>query len=93
MCDCVAGEAPFPRWTISGEPLFVVRDGKAAGEPTNSTRHCPRRLISDDTAYLMELFSHYKAGHLCAAGGLMDQPVLYLDAMRVIDNAIARARA
>lgn len=88
MCDCVDGEAPFERWKIPGEPLFE-RDG----ESVNATRRCPRRLIADDTHYLMEMFGHYKAGHLCAAGGLMKQPALYMDAMRAIDNAIARAKA
>ena len=87
-CKCVDGDAGFYQWQFLGEPIFT--DDR--GEFQTATRICPRRLVTADSDYLLSLYSHYKAGHLLAAGGLSDQPALYLDAMRVIDIAIAKAR-
>ena len=87
-CSCVDGDAGFYRWQFLGEPVF--RD--ESGEPTGVSSICPRTMVTDDSSHLLSLFGHYKAGHLMNAGGISDQPALYMDAMRVIDGAIAQAR-
>lgn len=67
------GVAGFERWELQG----VIK-----------TRHCPRRMVTPDSAAWIDLFSHYKAGHLAIAGGVLDQPQAYLEAMRLIGNTV-----
>lgn len=38
---------------------------------------------------MMRLFHHYKAGYLLLAGGVMEQPNKYLEAMEVVGATIA----
>lgn len=33
------------------------------------------------------MYAHYRAGFLAIAGGILDQPNAYLEAMRTIDHA------
>jgi len=87
-CNCENGDAGFYRWQIIGEPVFTDETGR----PSNATRTCPRRLVTDYSTYLIGFYSHYKAGHLLVAGGISDQPALYLDAMQLIDGAVEQAR-
>lgn len=87
-CTCVDGDAGFYRWQFLGEPVFLDDDGN----PTDVSRTCPRKMVTEDSCYLLSLYSHYKAGHLLKAGGVSEQPYLYMEAMRVIDGAIAQAR-
>lgn len=86
-CDCVDGEAPFPRWQVKGEPIFP--DG--SGGFTSETRSCPRRMVNADSIYLWSLFLHYRAGHLLEAGGIADQPAAYLKAMQFIESALTES--
>jgi hypothetical protein len=54
-----------------------------------STR-CLRKLISDRSRLMLELYGHYKNGILPVAGGLLDQPYSYYRAMTVIDEWMRR---
>lgn len=87
-CDCVDGDAGVERWQFLGEAVFT--DDK--GEPSHVSRICPRWLVTEDSYHLLTLYGHYKAGHLLTAGGIADQPAFYIDTMRIIDGAIAKAR-
>lgn len=46
--------------------------------------HCWRRQITPDSQFMLELHVHYRAGHLAVAGGVLDQPARYLEAMQLI---------
>jgi hypothetical protein len=83
-CNCVDGEQTFPKWEVKGEPIFP--DGE--GGYTSATRSCPRRLVTADSLHLLSLYRHYKAGHLYAAGGIENQPALFLTAMLTIEGAL-----
>lgn len=63
----------FDRWVITG-----VYEG----------RQCPRRLVTTRSAYLLDLYHLYRAGHLLETGGVSAQPNLYLDAMRLIGAVV-----
>lgn len=67
------GVAPYERWEIAG----VIK-----------TRHCPRQLVTADSSMWVMLYSHYKAGHLAYAGGILEQPNRYAEAMRVVDQQV-----
>ena len=84
-CDCVDGEAKFPKFGSGGEPIFP--DGE--GRWVNSTRSCPRRMVTDESWFLLSLFRHYRAGHLYESGGVVAQPARYLSAMSTIEAAFS----
>jgi hypothetical protein len=67
----VNGESPYPRWQIRGA--------------LELTKTCPRGSVSGESTQWLELFHHYKAGHLLRDGGIADQPARYVAAMRLID--------
>lgn len=69
MCNCVDGEADIERWEIAGQW---------------KSRVCPRRFVTDDSVAWFQLWNHYRDGHLAFAGGVLDQPALFMDAMRFI---------
>ena len=72
QCDCVNGVSPIPdKWEIPG----VLK-----------TSVCPRKSLPSDWVELMGLFRHYRNGFLWADGGVSNQPALYMDAMRLIDQ-------
>jgi hypothetical protein len=81
----VDGEAKFPRWGTEGEPLF----SDDQGNDSQTTRSCPRRQVTDESAYLLSLYSHYRAGHLLEAGGVNQQPAKFMTAMQIIEGALA----
>ncbi|MGI9202673.1 MAG: hypothetical protein ACR2Q3_01615 [Woeseiaceae bacterium] len=64
------GPAKFPRWEIKG---------------VGSSAVCFLPMITAFSNDCLELYRHYKNGHLVVAGGLVDQPRVYLQAMGVID--------
>lgn len=67
------GESTIPnRWRITG----VIE-----------TSICPHRLVSSDSRDWLELYQHYIDGFAAFAGGVLDQPAIYLTAMRVIAQA------
>lgn len=47
-------------------------------------------MITDFSTQMIGLYWHYKNGLLPVAGGILDQPDIYLNAMRVIDSAYNR---
>lgn len=46
-------------------------------------------MVSAQSAELLRLHAHYRAGHLWAAGGVGDQPNYYLEAMAAIEQLAA----
>ena len=69
------GEASYERWQLDGW----------------KSRRCPRTLITKESQAWLDLYSHYVKGHLYRAGGVEDQPALYLEAMRIIAGYVAEA--
>lgn len=55
------------------------------------SRYCPRQLITEDTTAWLKLFTSYRAGFLLEAGGLMEQPAIYLEAMQAIQSFVSEA--
>lgn len=72
------GDAGIERWQI--------------GEEFKS-RICPRRLVTPASHAWLQLYSTYKAGHLLVAGGILDQPAIYIAAMTAIESMVAKAQA
>lgn len=56
------------------------------------TRSCPRRAVTERSTFLLELYQHYKSGHLLQAGGIADQPALYFESMTIIQGEVNRNR-
>lgn len=77
-CACKDGVNPIPKWAIAG----VMEE----------TRHCPRRQVGRDEWEWFPLFKHYQAGHLYCAGGVRDQPAIYLRVMRLIESVVNAPR-
>lgn len=68
------GDAGFDRWEITEQW---------------KSRICPRRLITAESYRLLSLFPHYQAGFLLEAGGILDQPARFVEAMRCINQVVA----
>lgn len=62
------------------------------GEPGGvfQSRTCLLPMITPESYFLLRLHSHYKQGLLPYAGGLLEQPNFYLEAMEILS---ARAAA
>jgi hypothetical protein len=73
----VGGDAGFLKWELPGW----------------KSRFCPRQLVTAESAEWLRLFHLYKAGHLLVAGGLLDQPAIYVQTMSTIESLLARARS
>jgi hypothetical protein len=73
-CDA-SRAAPYLKWHITyrGETVF-------------HSRTCPLPLVSATSNQMIRLYRHYKAGRYPFAGGLLDQPNFYIDAMEVIEG-------
>lgn len=57
---------------------------------------CPFKSVSQFAEVMMELYGHYKQGHLLMSGTIAHQPNWYVEAMSVIQaefNKAERARA
>lgn len=61
---------------------------------------CPWKRVTPFTRWCASKYGHYKNGFLLRAGGVDDQPALYLDAMNIMDceynkiqNEMAEERA
>ena len=76
-CHCADGNAGFERWQI--------------GEQWKS-RVCPRRLVTTESNAWLNLYSFYRSGHLLVAGGVIDQPAIYLNVMNAIATMVAEAK-
>lgn len=66
------GAALFARWKIDG-----------VGE----LKTCPLPMITPFSSFMSSLSQHYRDGHLVEAGGILDQPNLYLESMRIFGGA------
>jgi len=76
-CNCKDGISPVPgRWEVPGV--------------LEATSVCPSRLIPTDFDIVTAWLPHYRNGNLWVAGGISDQPVIYLEAMATLERAIAR---
>lgn len=62
------------------------------GENITPIMRCPISLIDDQAEHALRLYFYFKAGFLPASGGIEDQTRPFLDAMRLIQSDIARAR-
>lgn len=47
---------------------------------------CPRRAMSPWSIDMLYLYEHYENGNLLVAGGVLDQPAVYLEAMTILDR-------
>ncbi|MGR8917983.1 MAG: hypothetical protein ACU85V_00070 [Gammaproteobacteria bacterium] len=50
------------------------------------TNVCPKRLVPQYAWELLRLHAFFEKGVLPFAGGLYDQPAMFVDAMAVIDD-------
>ncbi len=53
-------------------------------------RTCPRKLITAQTWYYLELYQYYKDGFMLNGPAIIDQPSKYLYIMRFIDAELFR---
>lgn len=58
-------------------------DGK-----TEYFRENPRNQITKMSAMFLNMYGHYKKGHLPFSGGIYNQPATYEQAMTIIGNEI-----
>lgn len=72
QCRCNEDGSGGDRWHIPG----II----------DKTDQCARRMVTPLSDYLLKLHHHYQNGNLAVAGGVTDQPGLYLDAMQVIGS-------
>jgi len=68
-CNCVDGRR--------GDSWYIEELGI-------DTNECPVNLVTGDSWGLLDLYSHYSAGFLPFDGGVMSQPQVFADAMRII---------
>lgn len=76
-CDD-ANPAPIAKWAIGG----VIE-----------SRTCLLPMITPASRFLVRLYRHYKERILPFAGGLLDQPHLYAEAMEILAAREATLRA
>lgn len=50
------------------------------------SRICPATMVTADSREWLGLRPHYMNGFLAVAGGVLDQPNAYLEAMALIDH-------
>lgn len=70
--------APFVMWVIPG----VIE-----------SRTCLLPMVTERETGLIRLYQHYKENKLPLAGGLLDQPNNYVEAMEIIAAALAKVRS
>ena len=56
------------------------------------TNVCLLPMVTRDAQTLIDLYHDYKNGHLAVAGGAIDQPAGYREAMRIIDSYISQEK-
>lgn len=57
------------------------------------SRTCLLPMITEESRQLMKAYAHYKNQLLPFAGGMLDQPAIFGEAMELIDNQVARLQA
>ena len=48
------------------------------------THQCPAQMVTGNSWALLDLYHHYSVGFLPFDGGIMSQPQVFSDAMRII---------
>ena len=71
-CDAVGRDPYGETWSVAG----VLEKSPI----------CPARLINDRSRFFLKLHRHYRNGVLPVAGGLLDQPYIYVRAMDIIER-------
>jgi hypothetical protein len=51
-----------------------------------SSSVCLRWLVNEKSVFLLRLYNHYTRQHLPVAGGWLDQPNVFVNAVEVIEN-------
>jgi hypothetical protein len=75
----VDGDAGYERWQIGEEWKSSI---------------CPRRgFITEESRAWLRIFSTYRAGHLLVAGGVLDQPAIYIAAMTLVESLVQEAQS
>jgi hypothetical protein len=77
-CTCKGGVSSYPRWSLAGL--------------LDNTNQCPRYHTPEDVWPWIELYGHYQSGNLYRAGGVREQPALYMRVMRLIDGVVKESR-
>lgn len=57
-----------------------------SGPPEIESNVCFLPMITERSRFFLRLYSHYKNKHLVNAGGILDQPNIYLEAMELISG-------
>ena len=65
--------------------LLVEAHGKIDG--VGELKTCPLPMITPFSSFLSSLSQHYRDGHLLETGGILDQPNIYLESMRIFGGA------
>lgn len=74
------GPAPYAQWVVTHRGRTVVE-----------SRTCLLPMLDPEYIGLVDLHHHYQSHVLPFAGGVLEQPAFYLDAMMLITNAIGEA--
>ncbi len=81
-CDKLTDPAPCGVELEMSEFAYTVH-----GEEVRA-QTCPANLVDQRGGTWLVLYGSWKEGVLWAAGGLRDQPALYVRAMMVLDSAV-----
>lgn len=73
-CDD-SNPAPYPKWAIEG----VIE-----------SRTCLLPMITPFSWFMVELYGHYQNRLLPFAGGILEQPNIYLEAMKILESTFNR---
>lgn len=57
------------------------------GREIEKRKTCPKPIIGADSRLFLTLFGHYERRMLPLAGGILNQPKIYADAMNIIAAA------
>lgn len=77
-CDD-SNPAPFPMWVIPEIGL--------------ESRTCLLPQVTEEARDMLHLYRHYKNGYLPRAGGILDQPAVFMESMALIDAVVSREKA
>lgn len=71
---------------------MTVKD-EDGNDITEFRTECPWLSVGDNVSKVKELLDHYEAGHLYLPGGIADQPVSYIRAIKKMRGALNKAKA
>ena len=69
-------EAPVPMFDLDGKEYC----------------RCPLKIITRQSMEYIRFYSFFRDGYLPNAGGIMDQPAKFLDAMSMIESVLAETQ-